>query len=33
MTKSRERGENEYTRRAKEQAEREKIDVCTMLAR
>jgi hypothetical protein len=33
VTKSREHGENEYTRLAKEQAQREKTDVCTVLAR
>jgi hypothetical protein len=33
MTRNRERGENEYTRRAKAEAQREKTDACTVLAR
>jgi hypothetical protein len=33
VTKSRERGENEYTRQAKEEAQREKTNVCAVLAR
>ncbi len=33
MTKSRERGENEYTRLAKDEARRKKSDVCSILAR
>jgi hypothetical protein len=33
MTKSREQGENEYTRLAKEESQRTKVDVCAILAR